>query len=191
MTRRRPWSVQCLLAFACCVGAPHQAGADGGHVCASGVAGGFRITLFSQPTPVRVGDAEITVLVQDATSGELRPEIDVMLRVLTGGGASPVAEVATRRGVAENRLLRGATLSFATPGEVVLEGAVVGDSADRVRCSLAVEAAAPPLLAYWPLLALPPVAAALFATNQILARRQEARRRGTRRAPRTPSSHDA
>jgi hypothetical protein len=173
------------------VGAAGIAAADGGRVCASAVAGTHRLTLFIQPTPVRVGEAEVGVLVQDAASGEVRPETNVRLRVHAAGSDGPVTEVAARGGVTENRLLRGATLSFATPGEVAIEAEVAGDAAPRVRCAVAVEAAAPPLVAHWPLLALPPAAVALYVAHQVLAERQAARRRGSRRAPHTTGSHDA
>lgn len=47
---------------------PASAPADGGRVCASRAAGSLVVTLFTAPVPLRVGPADLSVLVQDRTS---------------------------------------------------------------------------------------------------------------------------
>ena len=44
---------------------------DGGTVRLSRCEGGYRITVFTAPTPFRAGPVDISVLVQDAATGEL------------------------------------------------------------------------------------------------------------------------
>ena len=46
---------------------------DGGTVRLSRCEGGLRITVFTAPTPFRAGPVDISVLVQDAVTGEPDP----------------------------------------------------------------------------------------------------------------------
>ena len=59
--------------------------ADGGLVRLSVTQGGYRITVFTSPTPLRAGPVDISVLVQDAVTGEGLPEAQVSVRLSTGG----------------------------------------------------------------------------------------------------------
>src|SRR5258708_34204239 len=44
--------------------------ADGGALRLSERAGGYRITVFTDPTPLRAGPVDVSVFVQDADTGE-------------------------------------------------------------------------------------------------------------------------
>src|SRR5262249_33385867 len=54
---------------------------DGGAVCMSGRQGSYVITVFSAPTPLRAGPIDISVLVQDARSGDPVTEAQVSVRL--------------------------------------------------------------------------------------------------------------
>ena len=51
--------------------APLAAQADGGAVCLHETSGPFLVTVFVSPYPLRVGPADISVLVQDQRTGEV------------------------------------------------------------------------------------------------------------------------
>jgi hypothetical protein len=44
--------------------------ADGGAMRLSERAGGYRVTVFTDPTPLRAGPVDVSVFVQDADTGE-------------------------------------------------------------------------------------------------------------------------
>ena len=58
--------------------------ADGGAVRLRQRAGGYQIAVFTSPTPFRAGPVDVSVLVQDAATGECVPEAQVT--VLPEGG---------------------------------------------------------------------------------------------------------
>ena len=177
-----------VVAVAAALGA-RGAAADGGRVCATGDLGALRITLFTYPTPIRVGMMELSVLVQDARTGTPQPHAGVHFRVQTPGGGSEPLELEARVGAAENRLLHASTLRLSAAGELTIEALVdATDSAGSLRCEAAVLEAESLLLARWPLLLLPPACIALFASHQILLHRQAARRTRLRRSTPPPLS---
>ena len=58
--------------------------ADGGSPLFAGTKGGYQITVFAAPTPLRAGSVDISVLVQDA---------------LTGNPATPLRVIVDRKSV--------------------------------------------------------------------------------------------
>ena len=185
MRNRTRWRARALAA---CLGAmllARGAAADGGSLCASEVEAGLRVSVFLDPTPLRVGPAEIGVLVQGAADDRPIPAASVRLRLSRPGNEAGARELEARIGTAANRLLHAATTSLDASGALEIEVHVSQGGHDaRVRCSAEVGAGAPPLLVWWPLLALPPAAVALFATHQVLAGRLRARRAGHLTPPR-------
>ena len=55
--------------------------ADGGTLRISERRDGRRISVFTTPTPLRAGLADISILVQDAATGKPLPEVPVMVSV--------------------------------------------------------------------------------------------------------------
>ena len=150
--------------------------ADGGLVRARTQDGRLAVTLFTSPTPLRVGLADVSVLVQDER-GEPVLDADVVLRVdpLDGDASSTV--VALARDAATNKLLQAATVRLPASGRFRLtastlrgaDGAVTSADVDVAPPQAALRGLAVPL-------ALPPVAAVLFALHQWLGSRRHARR---------------
>src|SRR5262249_156491 len=59
---------------------PGHARADGGTVRLSQRAGGYQVTVFTEPTPLRAGPVDVSVLVQDAATGQALPGAQVTVR---------------------------------------------------------------------------------------------------------------
>jgi hypothetical protein len=159
-----------VLPAAVLLAAATAAWGDGGVVRLKQAAGPFVITIFTAPTPLRAGTADLSVLVQRRTDEEpvLDAQVTMTLSAVSGAiiGATATHEQAT------NKLLYAATLSLPAPGAWQLQVAVRREpEAASVSCELTAAPPSPPLLAYWPYLALPPVVIGLFVVHQWLSRR--------------------
>jgi hypothetical protein len=158
----------CLLA--CSAAA---ARADGGVPRLSERAGGYRVSVFTSPTPFRAGPVDVSVLVQDADSGELVPDVRVTVRAAPRSRPEAAVSLPATAEAATNKLYRAAVFDLPEPGwwemDVMVEG---GRGSARVR--FAVEAADPPprwwSLAPW--VGWPALAVALFSLHQVLVRRK-------------------
>ncbi len=152
---------------------PVVARADGGVVRLAERVGPYAITVFTAPA-LATGMADISVMVQEAEGG--RPVVDARVSLLlSNDDGSAIAADATRE-QAQNRLLYAALVDLASPGSWALR-VTVDRGADSVTVATTIPVAppSPSLLAYWPYLAIPPVAVALFAVNQRSKRRARAR----------------
>ncbi len=152
---------------------PQRAAGDGGTVRLVQTAGPFTVTVFSAPEPLRVGAADVSVLVQDGAGA---PVLDATIAVALApppGVAGGAIRLAATRTAATNKLLYAARFEPPAPGAWTAEVSVArGTARARVTCALPVTAArAPGLAAVWPWLALPPAAIALYALHARLRRR--------------------
>jgi hypothetical protein len=145
--------------------------ADGGTVRLSQRAGGYQITVFTEPTPLRAGPVDVSVLVQDAVTKQALPEAQVTVWVgQPARGRAAVPYPATTE-AATNKLLRAALFELPEPGwwelEVVVEG-LLGPG--RVRCTVEAAEPAPRWLAFWPWVSWPAFVILLFGVHQLLVR---------------------
>lgn len=155
---------------------PRPAFADGGTLRMTRSVPPFVITVFTAPEPLRVGNAELSVLVQrDSAAGPLLLDADVELRLCSPAGVGSTA-VASRSTTA-NRLFRSTVVALTESGKWQLSVEVrhAGDTA-TVACDIVVGARAPRLAAEWPWLALPPTCIALFVWRARLRAQRTARR---------------
>ena len=158
--------------------------ADGGAIIARQKFDGLNVTVFASPVPLRAGPVDVSVLVQDAQSKAiLDATVELAWTALTPAATDwlpPCCSMNTARGAtpalrshSQNKLLYGAILPIRStgPSEISIR---VKTPLSEVNFSVPIEAAPPrpPLLAYWPLLAFPPVAVGMFALHQRLARRR-------------------
>jgi hypothetical protein len=152
---------------------PAAARADGGVPRLSELASGYRVSVFTSPTPFRAGPVDVSVLVQDADTGELIPDVRVTVRAAPRGRPeTAVSHEATAEAVT-NKLYRAAVFDLPEPGwwdvDVMVKG---GRGSAQVR--FAVEAADP--LPQWralaPWVGWPALAVALFSLHQFLVRRK-------------------
>jgi hypothetical protein len=148
--------------------------ADGGIVQFQKQAGPFFITLFSAPVPLRVGVADLSVMVQKIEDRSPVLDCDVVLQ-LSHPGERDIRLAATRA-QATNKLLYAGQPALRRPGKwhVDVEIKARGDTV-RVAGDMIVLPEEAPLIAHWPYFALLPVAVALFALNQWLKARRRFR----------------
>ena len=148
--------------------------ADGGAVRLSERAGGYRVTVFTDPTPLRAGPVDVSVFVQDADTGEPAGGVRVFVRAAPRGrpdeaiGRPATAEAAT------NKLFRSALFELPEAGWWEMEATVEGERG-RERVRFEAEAADRP--ASWralaPWIGWPALAVLLFTVHQVLVRRKE------------------
>jgi hypothetical protein len=159
--------------------------ADGGLVRGSATQNGLLITLFTAPTPLRVGDADVSVLVQDAATRDALLDTQVTVRVSPQHEGALPATARLSQAAATNKLLQAGTVALPIPGpyRIVVE-ARRGLTRAMIASDVMVEPALPPLLALWPYLALPPVVVGIFLVQQLLRRRSRETARGRSAATR-------
>jgi hypothetical protein len=163
-----------LAAFLMLTMGTTAARADGGAVLLHQDAGAFTITLFAAPQPLRTGDADLSVMVQDRTSGEilLDPLID-----LTIAPESPSVSPRTLRlakGQASNRLLQACTFHFPTAGTWHLALLIQrGHDQARLSTDCTVEPNHSRTTLVWFYILLPVGIILLFVIHQVLKHRSE------------------
>lgn len=143
--------------------------ADGGIVQFQSQAGPFFVTMFSAPVPLRVGVADLSVMVQSVNDRNSVLDCEVTLQLSKAGEHD--IRVAATRAQATNKLLYAAHPVLQQAGKWSVRVAIEarGDTV-RVNGEIEVLPQLPPLIVYWPYFALLPVAVAFFALNQWLKR---------------------
>jgi hypothetical protein len=112
------------------------------------------------------------VLVQDDATRAPLLDTAVRVRLEPQGGGAPLAVVALDRASATNRLLQAAALELPERGRFRLVAEVRhGSATASISAEVEVVQPVPPLLALWPLLALPPLVVGIFIVHQWLRRR--------------------
>jgi hypothetical protein len=117
---------------------------------------------------------DVSVLVQDAATGEPAPGVRVTVKALPHGTSPGAASaLAATKEAATNKLYYAATIDLPEPGWYALEVSVGGAlGAERVSFELEADEATPPWLALWPWVGWPVLAVGLFGIHQVLVRRR-------------------
>jgi hypothetical protein len=141
---------------------------DGGTLRTSQAKDGYRISVFTAPTPPRVGTVDCSVLVQDAVTGKLLPEMPVLVTAWPLEAPHRRMSAPATTGAATNKLFRAALLELAEPGTWHVQVEAQGP-AGPVRVTFEMEAGtAPPRwleLAGW--IGWPFAAVLLFAVYRV------------------------
>jgi hypothetical protein len=154
--------------------------ADGGSVRLSEKKGGYRITVFSSPSPFRAGPVDISVLVQDAVTGQPLPQMQITLRMTpsdpSSGGIEErgegVLEFPATQNAATNKLLYAAQFALPAPGRWQLEFRVEGlHGSAVVACELDAAESLPRWYSFWPWISWPVLVITLYSLHELLARR--------------------
>jgi hypothetical protein len=90
---------------------------DGGTMLLHQDSGAFTITLFAAPQPLQVGGADLSVMVQDRSSGDVLLDSAVDLTVAPEAAGATPQTVRLTRGQASNRLLQAAAIHFPSAGK--------------------------------------------------------------------------
>jgi hypothetical protein len=144
--------------------------ADGGSVLLSEKKSGYQVTVFTAPTPFRAGPVDVSVLVQDASTGQ--PLARSQVTILMAKPGRPATEYPATAEAATNKLLVAAKFELPEPGRWKMKVQVDGLHG-RVVIDREVEAGSrlPQWPALWPWISWPALAIALFGVHQVLERR--------------------
>ncbi len=150
--------------------------ADGGAVVGSQRVGVWQVSVLASPTALAVGPADVSVLVQDATSGSVVDGLTVTVDLAPAG--SPPEEALhfeATRAVATNKLFYAAQFDLPSSGRWTL-GVAISDGKNEARIAADVEVAGPPpkWVELWPWIAWPALVVALFIVRErlVFAQRQ-------------------
>ena len=157
--------------------------ADGGAVQFRGTAGAFEITMFSSPTPVRIGTADLSVLVKKTAGDAPVLDADVTLHLVKAADGKIIEVTAhPTHNQATNKLLYAANMRIPSNGSWRVDVLVKqGANAAAMSGRMFVLPPQPPFLKYWPYFVLVPLLGLLFAINQRLKRQRRNRRLPARR----------
>jgi hypothetical protein len=169
---------------------------DGGAVITRQTIDGLLLTVFASPAPLRAGPVDVSVLVQKGEKPVLDAAVDISWQAKSTSSADwlpPCCTMESRtegipalRGHSNNKFFYSAIVPMTTAGPSLLRIRVLEAGREvLLSCDLDVRRPLPPLLAFWPWLAFPPVAIAGFVLHQRLSR---PRQRSSRQAPETFSS---
>lgn len=145
--------------------------ADGGAVQFRTSAGPLSITVFSAPVPLRVGGADLSMLVQ--TSADRSAVLNAAVELqLSKPGEQPINLPATRA-QATNKLLYAAHPMLPSAGAWHLKVQVNWNgSRFEAAGEITVLPRETPLSSFWPYFAVVPAGVLLFLANQWLKRRR-------------------
>jgi hypothetical protein len=145
--------------------------ADGGALQLRQKASGYDIAVFTSPTPLRAGTVDVSVLVQEAATGEVvqDAEVTVCLKV---PGTEGVLRYAATNDAATNRLFKAAVFKLPEAGLWDIEVAVKGPHGPaQVIFSINAEEQLPRWREFWPWFTWPVAVVVLFGVQQALAGR--------------------
>ncbi len=143
--------------------------ADSGLIRVSQVQGPFRITIMTDPTPIRVGEVDIAVLVQNAETGTTQLDVDVTMECEQEDGLRMLVDAS--RNNADNQLLYAAKFTLPASGLWHVQTTVRDhESASMVEWSFNASGPLPPLAKAWPWLLPAPIGIACYAINRRLRR---------------------
>ncbi len=146
--------------------------ADGGTLRLSKRRGDYRISVFTAPTPFRAGPVDVSVLVQDARTGDPLPQAEVTVRATPRGRSDTLVVQSATHDAATNKLFHAALLELPEAGWWKIDIAVAGQHGEAaVQFEVEAAAAAPAWLDLWPWLAWPALAIVVFCIHRILVRR--------------------
>jgi hypothetical protein len=146
---------------------------DGGILRLSRSDANYRISVFTTPTPFRVGPVDISVLVQDAITGEDIPKTSVTVSlVLRDQPGEPMCYTATDE-AATNKLFKAAVFDLPQPGRWLVQVTIKGEQGSA-QVAFELEAAQsvrglPPM---WPWFSWPVPVILLFLAHQMLVWRR-------------------
>ena len=132
--------------------------------------GPYRISVLTSPNPFRAGPVDVSVIVADAATGDVLPDVKVDLRLAPARQPSDVRQYPATRGNAANKLFQSANFELPRAGLWNVEIDVDGPQG-TAQTSFEIEAAdkLPRWLSLWPWFSWPFLVVGLFAVHQALA----------------------
>ena len=171
-----------VLLWVVVVGVLH---ADGGRVLAEKQVGVYRVVLFGNPSPLRAGPADLSLFLEQAEKSG--PILDAVVNFRLNKLSRPTPELAWKgagcvtpgqavpasQGHAGNGLLYSAMLGIPEPGLWELGVSISREGkTDLLSFELPVDRALPPMLIWWPVVALMPLGVLLYIWRGYLKKRR-------------------
>jgi hypothetical protein len=148
--------------------------ADGGAMLLHQDAGAFTITLFAAPQPLHAGAADLSVMVQDRSNGEVLLDPVIDLTIVPQAASATQQTVRLSKGPASNRLLQASTVHFSAAGKWRLTLAVRrGNETAQLVTECTVEPDHSRVTLVWFYVLLPVAIILLFVIHQVLKLRSE------------------
>jgi hypothetical protein len=154
--------------------------ADGGTLCLSQRVGDWQVSVFTSPEVLRVGLIDISVLVQDAPSGQIQETMPVTVKLeCVDQRAIPLEQIATAA-AATNKLFQAALFEVPqaglwrasiTIGNPTVKSSAMIDRSAKLAFDLSVSPPLPAWLELAPWVGWPFVIVALFLGHQSLGAR--------------------
>jgi len=161
--------------------------ADGGRVLAEKQAGAYRVVLFGNSLPLRAGLVDLSLFLEQAEKSV--PVLDAVVSFRLNKLSRPTPELAWKgvgcvtpgqavsasQGHAGNGLLYSAVLGIPEPGLWELGLSISRDGkTDLVSFELPVDRALPPMLTWWPVVALMPLGILIYIWRGYLLKKRRA-----------------
>jgi hypothetical protein len=145
--------------------------ADGGAVQMRQETGDLVLTVFTSPTPLSVGPADISLLLQKRDG--LDPVLDANVSLILAYGSNTELHVHPTREQARNKLLYAAPVMFPQAGQWRISVTIRRNGKDTAAAGM-VEVSPPPgkALSYAGYITFPPVMIMLFAIRERLLGRR-------------------
>jgi hypothetical protein len=122
---------------------------------------------------LRAGPVDVSVLVQDAATGEPVSGVQVTLKVGPRGSPAAASSHPATTGAATNKLYYAAMIDLPEPGGYSLEVSIDGALGEaQVRCELEAAEPLPQWQAMWTWVSWPGLVIAIFAIHRLLVRRR-------------------
>jgi len=158
-----------LAAFLTLAMGATAARADGGAMLLHQDAGAFTLTLFAAPQPLHTGAADLSVMVQDRSSGEILLDPVIDLTVAPADANATQQTVRLAKGQASNRLLQASTVHFSSAGKWRIALAVRrGNDTAQLSTECTVETDRSRATLVWFYVLLPVAIILLFVLHQAL-----------------------
>lgn len=130
------------ILFAVIYAAAGEVFADGGRVIFSDQMGGYRITVFAEPVPLRPGPLDLSVFAQHRENLQPAGNVQVDFTLQPPDRSWPPHSAAASRQLATNRLFQAAKFELSTAGRWEVE-MVVTDPSGSWRHTFPLTVAAP------------------------------------------------
>jgi len=135
--------------------------------------GRYRITVFTAPTPIRVGPVDVSVLIQDRDTGEPLTDANAHVKLTPRDQPSAALDVPATSEAATNKLLRAAIVMLPGSGWWTVRVAVAGPHGSaQTGFEVEVGEPLPRWQALWPWFSWPAVVVLLFGVQQVLVQRR-------------------
>ena len=164
-----------LLLMFVAILAPARLLADGGTVQLRKEAGALVITVFTSPSPLSAGPADISLLLQQRNGLDPVLDADVSMRLRADASDTEIPEIHARptRQQAQNKLLYAAPVTLSESGKWRLALTILRNG-ERTDASGTIDVAPAPekALSHWSYIAFPPLMIALFVVRERLIQRK-------------------